>query len=254
MARLKDQKPRKLSSRTWLERQLADPYVARAKKEGYRSRAAFKLIEIDDKYRLLKHGARVVDLSADYRLTDPAVYEKWYGHAHTDSARLKSTVYGLPELWAERIPGQRLIANPGCYATSVILGLAPLAKAGWISSSQTVVCDCKSGASGAGKDPRRELHFAEVDENLRAYNLFSHRHTPEISQHTGLAHDKLVFTTHLLPVVRGILSTLYISLNAAQTGETIERTFREFYAGHPMVRVWKAGSLPELRHAANTNF
>jgi N-acetyl-gamma-glutamyl-phosphate reductase len=204
--------------------------------------------------KLLDAGMRVIDLSGAFRFSTAETFSTWYKLPVPHAARLNEAVYGLPELYRRQIASARLIANPGCYATSVILALCPLAKAGWISSSQTVVCDCKSGASGAGKDPRRDLHFVEVDENLRAYNLFSHRHTPEILEHTGLPEDKLVFSTHLLPVARGILSTIYVSLNASQTGETVERAFREFYAGHPMVRVWKAGSLPELRHAANTNF
>jgi N-acetyl-gamma-glutamyl-phosphate reductase len=204
--------------------------------------------------KLLDAGMRVIDLSGAFRFSSAETFSTWYKLPAPQAARLNQAVYGLPELYRSRIASARLVANPGCYATSVILGLSPLAKAGWISPSQTVVCDCKSGASGAGKDPRHDLHFVEVAENLRAYNLFSHRHTPEILEHTGLPEDKLVFSTHLLPVARGILSTIYVSLNAPQNDETVERAFREFYAGHPMVRVWKAGSLPELRHAANSNF
>jgi N-acetyl-gamma-glutamyl-phosphate reductase len=123
-----------------------------------------------------------------------------------------------------------------------------------ISSSQNVICDCKSGATGAGKDPRRDLHFVEVDENLRAYNLFSHRHTPEILQHTGLGESQVIFTTHLLPVARGILCTIYVSLVEPQTPERIESLYREFFAGRPLVRIWPAGKLPELQHVAHTNF
>jgi N-acetyl-gamma-glutamyl-phosphate reductase len=204
--------------------------------------------------KLLDAGMRVIDLSGAFRFSSAETFSTWYKLPAPHSARLNDAVYGLPELYRSQIAASRLVANPGCYATSVILALCPLVKSGWISSSQSVICDCKSGASGAGKDPRRDLHFVEVDENLRAYNLFSHRHTPEILEHTGLPENKLVFSTHLLPVARGILSTIYVPLNAPQSVESVERAFREFYAGHPMVRIWKAGSLPELRHAANSNF
>jgi N-acetyl-gamma-glutamyl-phosphate reductase len=160
----------------------------------------------------------------------------------------------MPELYADKIRNAKLIANPGCYATSVILALRPLSEAGLVSTGQTVVCDSKSGATGAGKEPRRDLHFAEVDENFRAYNLFSHRHTPEILEHTGFAESQLIFTTHLLPVARGILSTIYVPLNEKQSTEKLEKLYREFYAGRPFVRIWPAGSLPELQHVRNTNF
>src|SRR5208282_3629944 len=159
-----------------------------------------------------------------------------------------------PELYAESIPGAKLVANPGCYATSVILALRPLTQAGLVSPTQNVICDCKSGASGAGKEPQRDLHFVEVDENFRAYNLFSHRHTPEIVEHTGVPESQVIFTTHLLPVARGILSTIYVSLAAKQTPESIEKLYREFFASKPLVRIWTAGKLPELQHVANTNF
>lgn len=204
--------------------------------------------------KLIDAGLKVIDLSGAFRFSSAETFSGWYKLPVPHAARLREAVYGLPELNGSRIAASQLVANPGCYATSVILALCPLVRAGWISASQSIICDCKSGASGAGKDPRRELHFVEVDENLRAYNLFSHRHTPEILEHTGLAEDKLMFSTHLLPVARGILSTIYVSLAAPQTAEAVERVFREFYAGRRMVRIWKAGTHPELRHAANSNF
>jgi N-acetyl-gamma-glutamyl-phosphate reductase len=136
----------------------------------------------------------------------------------------------------------------------VILGLRPLVEAGWIDAGRGVVCDCKSGASGAGKEPKRETHFVEVNGNFRAYGLFTHRHTPEVIEHTGVAPDDLIFTTHLLPVERGILSTIYIWLDEARTLEEIEVAYRKFYAGRPMVRISRAGSLPELQHVTRTNF
>jgi N-acetyl-gamma-glutamyl-phosphate reductase len=204
--------------------------------------------------KLLDAGLRVIDLSGAFRFSSADTFSSWYKLPAPHASRLADAVYGLPELYADKIRDAKLIANPGCYATSVILALRPLSQAGLVSSTQSVICDSKSGATGAGKEPRRDLHFAEVDENFRAYNLFSHRHTPEILEHTGFAESQLVFTTHLLPLARGILSTIYVTLKEKQSSENIERLYREFYAGRPFVRIWPAGTLPELQHVANTNF
>ncbi len=203
---------------------------------------------------LLEAGLRVVDLSGAFRFRSADTFASWYKLPTPHANWLSEAVYGLPELYASEIASSPLVANPGCYATSVILALRPLAEAGLIAEGSSVVCDCKSGASGAGKDPRRDLHFVEVDENFKAYNLFSHRHTPEILEHTGLSEDRLVFSTHLLPLARGILATIYVTLGDARSGAEIETVFRKFYAGRPMVRIWPAGSLPELQHVAHTNF
>ena len=203
---------------------------------------------------LLEAGLRVIDLSAAFRFRSPETFSSWYKLPTPHAPWLREAVYGLPELYPDEIAKARLVANPGCYATSVILALRPLSDAVWLSSDQTVVCDCKSGATGAGKDPRRDLHFAEVDENFKAYNLFSHRHTPEILEHTGLPESRVVFSTHLLPLSRGILSTIYVTLAQPQSAEAVESLYRRFYAGRSMVRIWPAGSLPELQHVAHTNF
>src|SRR3984893_7865384 len=203
---------------------------------------------------LVEAGIRVVDLSGAFRFRSAETFRTWYKLPTPHEGWLGEAVYGMPELYAAEIARARLVANPGCYATSVILALRPLTEAGWIADGSSVICDCKSGASGAGKEPRRDLHFVEVDENFKAYNLFSHRHTPEILDHTGLAEDRVVFSTHLLPLARGILSTIYVTLNQPQTGEAIEALYRKFYAGRKMMRIWPAGSLPELQHVAHTNF
>lgn len=203
---------------------------------------------------LLGAGLRVVDLSGAFRFHWAATFEKWYKLPTPHAAWLGEAVYGLPEFYSKEIAAARLVANPGCYATSVILAVKPLADAGWIAESSTVVCDCKSGATGAGKELRRDLQFSELDENFKAYNLFSHRHTPEITEHTGLPESQVVFSTHLLPLARGILSTIYVTLSEAQSGDKVESLFRKTYAGRPMVRIWKAGTLPELQHVAHTNF
>jgi N-acetyl-gamma-glutamyl-phosphate reductase len=203
---------------------------------------------------LVSAGMRVVDLSGAFRFREAETFTFWYKLAAPHSDWLKEAVYGIPELYSTQIATARLVANPGCYATSVILALRPLTEAGWIAADSSVICDCKSGASGAGKDPRRDLHFVEVDENFKAYGLFAHRHTPEILEHTGLSENQVVFSTHLLPLARGILSTIYVNLAEPQTGADIEALYRKFYAGRPMVRIWPAGTLPELQHVAHTNF
>jgi N-acetyl-gamma-glutamyl-phosphate reductase len=194
-----------------------------------------------------------VDLSGAFRFHEKEIFERWYKLPTPHAALLSEAVYGLPEFYAQEIAQARIVANPGCYATSVILAVRPLADAGWIAPDSTVVCDCKSGATGAGKELRRDLQFSELDENFKAYNLFSHRHTPEITEHTGLQESQVIFSTHLLPLARGILSTIYVMLSERQTPESVEALFRKAYAGRPMVRIWKAGTLPELQHVAHTN-
>ena len=197
---------------------------------------------------------RIVDLSGAYRFGDGETFAKWYKLPAPDADTLAEAVYGLPELYADKLPGARIVANPGCYPTSVILGLKPLVESGWIDMARGIICDCKSGVTGAGKEPKRETQFVEVNENFRAYNLFRHRHTPEVADHLGLKLTEFVFTTHLLPVDRGILSTLYVSLKPARQADEIEALYRQFYAGSPMVRVLASGNLPELQHVAHTNF
>jgi N-acetyl-gamma-glutamyl-phosphate reductase len=203
---------------------------------------------------LLEAGIRVVDLSGAFRFRSAETFKLWYQLPAPHASWLGEAIYGLPELYAGEIAKARLIANPGCYATSVILALRPLSEANWIAGGSHVICDCKSGATGAGKELRRDLQFAEVDENFKAYNLFSHRHTPEILEHTGLPENRVVFSTHLLPLARGILSTIYVTLNHPQTASDIEALYRSFYAERKMVRIWLAGKLPELQHVAHTNF
>ncbi len=204
--------------------------------------------------QLLNAGLRVVDLSGAFRFRSADTFTSWYQLPAPDAATLSQAAYGIPELYAEQIKSAPLVANPGCYATSVILALRPLAAFLWIAPGSSVVCDCKSGASGAGKELRRDLQFVELDENFKAYNLFSHRHTPEILEHTGIPESQLTFSTHLLPLARGILSTIYVTLDQPRTADSIEALYRSFYAGRRMIRLWRAGSLPELQHVAHTNF
>lgn len=204
---------------------------------------------------LLAGGCRVVDLSADYRLKDPAVYEKWYGHAHTDSGRLGTTVYGLPELWVERIPNQKLIANPGCYTSASILGLAPFLKQGWIEPTGIVI-DAKSGVSGAGRTPKLNTLFSECNESVGAYSVGNkHRHLPEIEQVLSEACStpvEAVFTPHLIPMDRGIIATIYARLKKQSSDAGLIAAAREFYAGKPFIRV--VDHLPTTKDSAYTNY
>jgi N-acetyl-gamma-glutamyl-phosphate reductase len=199
-------------------------------------------------------GMPVIDLSGAFRFRDPEIFSDWYRLQAPDASLLGASVYGLPELYADALAGARVVANPGCYATSVILGLRPLIEAGWLDASRGIVCDCKSGVSGAGKEPKPETHFVEVNENFRAYGVFTHRHTPEIIEHLGLAPESVIFTTHLLPIERGILSTLYVWMRPRRTAAEIESLYCRFYAGRNLVRISPAGSLPELHHVTRTNF
>lgn len=211
-------------------------------------------VELVPALRKANPRMRLVDLSGAFRFRAAETFSKWYKLPAPDAETLGEAVYGLPELYADELKGAKLVGNPGCYPTSVILGLKPLLEAGWIDRSRGIICDCKSGVTGAGKDPKRDTHFVEVNENFHAYGVFSHRHTPEVSEHLGLAAKDFVFTTHLLPVDRGILSTLYAWLSPARKPDEIEALFRKFYAGKPLVRISPAGKLPQLQHVAHTNF
>src|SRR5438445_4820015 len=164
---------------------------------------------------VLARGLRVIDLSADYRLRDPNVYAQWYGESHGDLAHLAQAVYGLPEIYGEEIPTAHLIANPGCYPQTAILGLAPLV-AGKHIDLESIVIDSKSGVSGAGRTPKLTTHFPECNESVAAYNVGTHRHTPEIEQVLSEVADEpveVVFTPHLIPMDRGIFSTIYATPN-----------------------------------------
>jgi N-acetyl-gamma-glutamyl-phosphate reductase len=205
-------------------------------------------------------GAKAIDLSADFRLHDSAAYERWYGVAHTEPALLAGAVYGLPELHRAAIAGADLVANPGCYPTSVILGLAPLARAGWLAGQ--VIVDSKSGVSGAGRKAKLSNSFVETNENLSPYNIgYSHRHIAEMEQellHVAVgsgqrADVRIVFSPHLLPVSRGILSTMYITLSEGVDQAAVRALYAEAYAAEPFVHLLPAGQLATLHHTAHSN-
>ncbi|HEX5410441.1 MAG TPA: N-acetyl-gamma-glutamyl-phosphate reductase [Terriglobia bacterium] len=203
--------------------------------------------------QLLERDLRVIDLSAAFRLKDAAIYPRWYGFEHTAHGELEEAVYGLTELNSASIAKARLVANPGCYATSAILALAPAMKRGWIDATAGVISDSKSGASGAGRGVSEKLHFVEVNENCRAYGLFNHRHVPEMLQELELAEKNFIFTPHLLPITRGILSTIYVRLSKSRTHEEVVALYRDFYSRAPFVRVLDAG-MPEIQSVAHTNY
>ncbi len=205
----------------------------------------------------LARGLRVVDLSGAWRLKQ-AEHRAIYGFNDADAgvaAKLDaSAVYGLPELNADSISGAPLIANPGCYATSVILGLAPLISADLVDRDGGVISDSKSGVSGAGKEPTARTHFVSVADNFSAYAVFGHRHTGEILEQLRLDAGQLTFTPHLLPIPRGILSTIYVRLKREMTAGQIQHCFDDFYHGKPWVRVYPAGTLPEIQFTLHTNY
>jgi len=203
----------------------------------------------------LAAGCRVVDLSADYRLKDRAVYEQWY-QQHNSPELFSEAVYGLPELYAGQLRSARLVANPGCYPTSVILALAPLLEKHLIDPKSLIV-DSKSGASGAGRGAKLGSLFCEVNEGFKAYGIASHRHTPEMEQELcGLAgcDIRLNFTPHLLPVNRGILSTCYADLLEEKTTEDLLELYQQRYSGEDFVRVMPVGQLPNIAYVRGTNF
>ena len=196
---------------------------------------------------------KIVDLSADYRLHDQAVYESWYKTNHPDAGRLGHVPYGLPELYREEIRGANLVANPGCYPTSAILALAPLLKSGLIAS-EGIIVDSKSGVSGAGRLPKPNLHFPECNESFAAYGVGTHRHMPEIDQVLGQVAKcplEVVFTPHLVPMDRGILTTCYASPTGDASAAQLTNTLQEFYRDEPFVEV--VASPPATKHVSGTN-
>jgi N-acetyl-gamma-glutamyl-phosphate reductase len=204
----------------------------------------------------LKRGLQVIDLSGAWRLTEPAnraVYAFSDEGTEQAAAIQAQAVYGMPELHRAEIAGARLIANPGCYSTSVILPLKPLAAAGLLDLDHGIVADSKSGVSGAGKAPTAKTHFMYAADNLSAYGVFAHRHTGELLEQIGVAADQIIFTPHLLPIPRGILSTIYVRFVEPQTTESVAKTYHEFFADSPMVRIYEK-ALPQIQYVVRTNY
>ena len=210
---------------------------------------------------LLAAGVKVIDLAADFRLQDVAVFERWYGMPHGEPGLLKEAVYGLPELNRAALKGARLVGNPGCYPTSVQLGFAPLLRAGGLVDASHLIANCASGVSGAGRKAEVHTLFPEAADNFKAYGVKGHRHGPEIDEQlrriAGVQRDdesvKCLFVPHLLPIIRGIHSTLYARLTPAGQGTDLQALFEAFYDGEPFVDVLPAGSAPETRSVRASN-
>ena len=204
----------------------------------------------------LQRGMRVIDLSGAWRLTDSAhraIYAFEDEGSQEAAATQAQAVYGMPELHRRQIRGARLVANPGCYSTSVILPLKPLVAARLVDLDHGIVADAKSGVSGAGKAPTAKTHFMYAADNLSAYSVFAHRHVGELLEQIGVSSDQIVFTPHLLPIPRGILSTIYVRFKQAQTRESVAQVFRAFFTGSPMVRLYEK-SLPQIQFSVRTSF
>lgn len=203
---------------------------------------------------MLDAGTRVIDLSGAFRLRTPANYLAWYKESHTQPDLLAEAVYGLPELCRDRIPGARLVANPGCYPTAANLAIRPLLEAGVVDRAAGIVCDAKSGVSGAGRKPTLKTSFCEVTENFSAYSILRHRHVPEVLLVSGLEESEFSFTAHLLPIDRGILETIYFRARNAGSADDLLAIYEKRYAGEPFIRLYQPGHTPDLHAVAHTNF
>jgi N-acetyl-gamma-glutamyl-phosphate reductase len=205
----------------------------------------------------IDQGLRVIDLSGAWRLKHEqhrAIYQFQDSDSLSAAQLTSQAVYGLPELNRDRIAAAALVANPGCYATSVILALAPLLRTGVVDRQHGIVSDSKSGVSGAGKEPSAKTHFVSVADNLSAYSVFNHRHLGEMIEQLNLHNGELMFTPHLLPIPRGILSTIYLHLNQPMKSDEVEGCFRDFYAARRWVRIFATPNLPQIQFSLHTNY
>ena len=202
---------------------------------------------------MMDAGARVIDLSGAFRLGTPENYTAWYKEPHTQPGLLAEAVYGLPEFCRPRIPAARLLSNPGCYPTAANLALRPLVEAGAVDRAAGIVCDAKSGVSGAGRKPSLKTSFCEVTENFSAYSILKHRHVPEVLMISGLEEREFSFTAQLIPIDRGILETIYFRTTAGSADELLA-IYEKRYAAEPFVRLYNPGHVPDLHGVARTNF
>ncbi len=203
---------------------------------------------------LLETGTKVIDLSGAFRLGTPENYRHWYKETHTQPELLAEAVYGLPEFYRTQIPRARLVSNPGCYPTAANLAIKPLIDAGVVIREAGIVCDAKSGVSGAGRKPSIKTSFCEVTENFSVYSVLTHRHVPEVLRTSGLEEGELSFTAQLLPLDRGILETIYFRARGVTSAEDLLAIYQRTYAEEPFVRLYAAGHGPDLLAVARTNF
>jgi N-acetyl-gamma-glutamyl-phosphate reductase len=203
---------------------------------------------------LLAAGAKVIDLSGAFRLRTPAAYAAWYKEPHTQPELLAEAAYGLPEFCRDRIPAARLVANPGCYPTAANLAIRPLLEAGVVDRAAGIVCDAKSGVSGAGRKPTLKTSFCEVTGNFSAYSVLDHRHVPEVLMISGLEEREFSFTAQLLPVDRGILETIYFRTQRSTSAADLLAIYAQRYAGEAFIRLYPAGHLPDLHAVVRTNY
>ena len=203
---------------------------------------------------ILEAGIKVIDLSGAFRLGDAPTYTRWYHAQHAAPALFAQAVYGLPEFYRNQIRSAQLLANPGCYPTAANLALRPLIQAEAVDRSYGIICDAKSGVSGAGRKPSLKTAFSEVTENFGAYGFSDHRHVPEVLRTSGLNEDEFTFTAQLLPVHRGILETIYLRTRGIRSAAELLAIYQQQYVNDPFVRLYAPGHLPDLRSVQNTNF
>jgi N-acetyl-gamma-glutamyl-phosphate reductase len=203
---------------------------------------------------MLAAGIKVVDLSGAFRLKTVERYAAWYKENHTQPELLAEVTYGLPEVCRAQIPSARLVANPGCYPTAANLAIRPLVKSGVVDRSAGIICDAKSGVSGAGRKPSLKTSFCEVTGNFSAYSILKHRHVPEVLQVSGLDEGEFSFTAQLIPIDRGILETIYFRAAGVSSAEELIAIYEKEYAGEPFVRIYNPGHVPDLHAVAHTNF
>jgi|SRR5579872_4806167 len=211
-------------------------------------------VSMDVAPAMLDAGTRVVDLSGAFRFRDAATYKHWYKEDHTAPDLLQKAVYGLPEFCRSRIAGARFVSNPGCYPTAANLALKPLLEAGVVDLAAGIVCDAKSGVSGAGRKPSLKTSFCEVTENFSAYSILNHRHVPEVLMVSGLEERDFSFTAQLLPIHRGILETIYFRAKGIADAGSLLEIYSRRYAGEQFVRLYKPGEAPDLAAVQRTNF
>src|SRR5580658_7757117 len=211
-------------------------------------------VSMDLTPKFLDAGTAVIDLSGAFRLRTPERYKQWYKEEHTAPGFLAEAVYGLPEFCRERIRKSRFISNPGCYPTAANLAIRPLLEAGIVDRNAGIVCDAKSGVSGAGRKPSLKTSFCETTENFSAYSILNHRHIPEVLLTSGLEEREFSFTAQLLPIDRGILETIYFRLAQPLSGAEIVGIYDKRYADEPFIRLYEAGDVPDIHAVARTNF